>query len=161
MAYISEPSLVDPQKVAYVDKLRRIHHLPDPVTHLHLFQMQKFPSISFLPLEALNESWVFFVLSDSYLSTMGGIILSEQKFTDRQVSMPYRRAQQNFSNFFAQAPVALHDLGSEGAFPRKSHLGELLIACFFLCILNASSGDRLVKLVIFREYPSLIFFVYP
>lgn len=129
MAYIREPS-VDQQKVVHVDKLTRIHHLPVPVAHPHLFQKQKFPSINFLSLEALNESWVFFVLSDSYLSTMGGIILSEQKFTDRQVSMPYRRAQQNFSNFFAQAPVALHDLGSEGAFPRKSHLGELLIACF-------------------------------
>ena len=60
MAYISEPSLVDQQKVVHVDKLSRIHHLPDPVTHLHLFQMQKFPSISFLSLEALNESRVFF-----------------------------------------------------------------------------------------------------
>lgn len=158
MAFISEPSLVDPQKVAYVDKLRRIHHLPDPVTHPHLFQMQKSPSINFLSLEALNESWVFFVLSDSYLSTMGGIILSEQKFTDRQVSMPYRRAQQNFSNFFAQAPVALHDLEP---YPANHTLESYSLHVFFLCILNVSSGDRLVKLVIFREYPSLIFFVYP
>ena len=53
MAYISEPSLVDQQKVVqvYVDKLRRIHHLPDPVAHPHLFQMQKSPSITFSRLK--------------------------------------------------------------------------------------------------------------
>ena len=72
MAYISEPSLVDPQKAVYVDKLKRIDHLPDPVAHPHLFQMQKSPSIHFLSPEALNESWSSFVLSDSYLHKLGG-----------------------------------------------------------------------------------------
>ena len=75
MAYISEPSLVDPQKVVQVDKLRRIHHLPVPVAHPHLFQMHKSPSINFLSLEALNEFWSFFVFSDSYLPNTNGVYL--------------------------------------------------------------------------------------